>query len=81
MIADMEIDDFPSHIIEKKSKNTWETWNSPRLSLDSLHLDEIEEMNLDSRRIKPKKKATWKNDIQERNLRKQILKYGQKEAT
>ncbi|MBA0629206.1 hypothetical protein Godav_023798, partial [Gossypium davidsonii] len=22
MIADMEIDDFPSHIIKKKSKNT-----------------------------------------------------------
>ncbi|MBA0793122.1 hypothetical protein Gohar_017553 [Gossypium harknessii] len=47
MIADMEIDDFPSHIIEE-IKNTWETWNSPRLSIDSLHLDEIEEMNLDN---------------------------------
>ncbi|MBA0659620.1 hypothetical protein Goklo_011735, partial [Gossypium klotzschianum] len=36
-IADMEIEEFPSHIIEK-IKNTWETWNSPpRLSLDSLH--------------------------------------------
>ncbi|MFQ6651696.1 hypothetical protein Gotur_023916 [Gossypium turneri] len=42
----MEIEEFPSHIIEK-IKNTWETWNSPpRLSSDSLHLDEIEEMNL-----------------------------------
>ncbi|MBA0753110.1 hypothetical protein Gogos_020743 [Gossypium gossypioides] len=47
MIADMEIDDSPSHIIEE-IKNTWETWNSPRLSMDSLHLDEIEEMNLDN---------------------------------
>ncbi|MBA0746601.1 hypothetical protein Gogos_009104, partial [Gossypium gossypioides] len=27
----MEIDDFPSHIIEE-IKNTWENWNSPRLS-------------------------------------------------
>ncbi|MFQ6655409.1 hypothetical protein Gotur_025982 [Gossypium turneri] len=42
----MEIEEFPSHIIEK-IKNTWETWNSPpRLSSDSLHLDEVEEMNL-----------------------------------
>ncbi|MBA0645892.1 hypothetical protein Goklo_013923, partial [Gossypium klotzschianum] len=42
------IDDFPSHIIEE-IKNTWENWNSPRLSIiDSLHLDEIEEMNLDN---------------------------------
>ncbi|MFQ6636563.1 hypothetical protein Gotur_013085 [Gossypium turneri] len=42
----MEIEEFPSHIIEN-IKNAWETWNSPpRLSLDSLHLDEIEEMNL-----------------------------------
>ncbi|MFQ6645358.1 hypothetical protein Gotur_018931 [Gossypium turneri] len=41
----MELEEFPSHIIEK-IKYTWETWNSPpRLSLDSLHLDEIEEMN------------------------------------
>ncbi|MFQ6626204.1 hypothetical protein Gotur_005004 [Gossypium turneri] len=31
MIADMEIDDFPSHVIQE-IKNTWETWNSPRLS-------------------------------------------------
>ncbi|MFQ6635018.1 hypothetical protein Gotur_010613 [Gossypium turneri] len=46
-IAEMEIEDFPSHIIEE-IKNTWETWNSHRLSLDSLHLDEIEEMNLDN---------------------------------
>ncbi|MBA0746340.1 hypothetical protein Gogos_008868 [Gossypium gossypioides] len=47
-IADMEIEEFPSHIIEK-IKNVWETWNSPpRLSLDSLHLDEIEEMNLNN---------------------------------
>ncbi|MBA0796071.1 hypothetical protein Gohar_006870, partial [Gossypium harknessii] len=35
-------------------------------------------MNLDSRRIKPKKEATWENYIQERNLRKQTFKYGQK---
>ncbi|MFQ6639966.1 hypothetical protein Gotur_016369 [Gossypium turneri] len=47
-IADMEIEEFPLHIIEK-IKNTWETWNSPpRLSLDSLYLDEIEEMNLNN---------------------------------
>ncbi|MBA0672080.1 hypothetical protein Goklo_007398, partial [Gossypium klotzschianum] len=33
----MEIEEFPSHIIEK-IKNIWETWNSPpRLSSDSLH--------------------------------------------
>ncbi|MBA0569062.1 hypothetical protein Golob_006520 [Gossypium lobatum] len=44
----MEIDDFPSHIIEK-IKNTWEIWNSlPRLSTDSLHLDDIELMNLNN---------------------------------
>ncbi|MFQ6649566.1 hypothetical protein Gotur_023403 [Gossypium turneri] len=44
----MEIEEFPSHITEK-IKNTWETWNSPpRLSSDSLHLDEIEEMNLNN---------------------------------
>ncbi|MBA0607286.1 hypothetical protein Godav_019616 [Gossypium davidsonii] len=47
-IVDMEIDDFPSHIIEE-IKNTWEIWNSPpRLSTDSLHLDDIELMNLDN---------------------------------
>ncbi|MBA0755793.1 hypothetical protein Gogos_020931 [Gossypium gossypioides] len=46
-IAKIEIEDFPSHIIEE-IKNKWETWNSPRLSLDSLHLDEIEEMNLNN---------------------------------
>ncbi|MBA0709150.1 hypothetical protein Golax_024210, partial [Gossypium laxum] len=46
-IADMEIDDFPSHILEE-IKNKWENWNSPRLSINSLHLDEIEEMNLDN---------------------------------
>ncbi|MFQ6668483.1 hypothetical protein Gotur_034113 [Gossypium turneri] len=44
----MDLEEFPSHIIEK-IKYTWETWNSPpRLSSDSLHLDEIEEMNLDN---------------------------------
>ncbi|MBA0777864.1 hypothetical protein Gotri_005826 [Gossypium trilobum] len=43
----MEIDDFPSHIIEE-IKNAWECWNSPRLSIDSLHLDEMEEINLDN---------------------------------
>ncbi|MBA0761498.1 hypothetical protein Gotri_024137 [Gossypium trilobum] len=46
-IADMEVDGFSSHIIEE-IKNTLENWNSPRLSIDSLHLDEIEEMNLDN---------------------------------
>ncbi|MBA0761719.1 hypothetical protein Gotri_024323 [Gossypium trilobum] len=44
-IVEMEIEDFPSHIIEE-IKNMCETWNSPRLSLYSLHLDKIEEMNL-----------------------------------
>ncbi|MFQ6654940.1 hypothetical protein Gotur_025708 [Gossypium turneri] len=45
----MELEEFPSHIIEK-IKYTWETWNSPpRLSSDSLHLDEIEEMNLNKK--------------------------------
>ncbi|MFQ6641050.1 hypothetical protein Gotur_014555 [Gossypium turneri] len=43
----MEIDDFPSYIIEE-IKNTWENWNSLRLSINSLHLDEIEKMNLDN---------------------------------
>ncbi|MBA0757512.1 hypothetical protein Gotri_020609 [Gossypium trilobum] len=47
MIDDMEIDDFPPHIIEE-IKNTSDNWNSPRLSIDSLHLDELEEMNLDN---------------------------------
>ncbi|KAK5842756.1 hypothetical protein PVK06_005147 [Gossypium arboreum] len=46
-IADMEIDDFPLEIIEE-IKNTWETWNSPRLSPESLHLDEIETWNVDN---------------------------------
>ncbi|MBA0731011.1 hypothetical protein Golax_000042, partial [Gossypium laxum] len=46
-IAEMEIEDFSSHIIEE-IKNTWETWNSPRFSLNLLHLDEIEEMNIDN---------------------------------
>ncbi|MBA0756195.1 hypothetical protein Gogos_000063 [Gossypium gossypioides] len=41
----MEIDGFPSHIIEE-IKNMWENWNSPRLSIDSLQLDEMEKMNL-----------------------------------
>ncbi|MBA0747995.1 hypothetical protein Gogos_004854 [Gossypium gossypioides] len=43
----MEIENFSSHII-KEIKNTWETWNSLRLSLNSLRLDEIEEINLDN---------------------------------
>ncbi|MFQ6647781.1 hypothetical protein Gotur_021340 [Gossypium turneri] len=44
----MEIEEFQSHIIEN-IKNACETWNSPlRLSLDSLHLDEIEEINLNN---------------------------------
>ncbi|MFQ6653866.1 hypothetical protein Gotur_025063, partial [Gossypium turneri] len=47
-IIEMEIEEFPSYITEK-IKNMWETWNSPpRLSSDSLHLDEIEEMNLNN---------------------------------
>ncbi|MBA0630742.1 hypothetical protein Godav_002806 [Gossypium davidsonii] len=47
-IADMAIDYFPSHIMEE-IKNTWEIWNSPpRLLTDSLHLDDIELMNLDN---------------------------------
>ncbi|MBA0638389.1 hypothetical protein Godav_029447, partial [Gossypium davidsonii] len=46
-IADIEIEDFPPHILEK-IKSTWENWNSPRLSFDSLNLNEIEEMNLDN---------------------------------
>ncbi|MBA0875198.1 hypothetical protein Goshw_027783 [Gossypium schwendimanii] len=42
----MEIDGFPSHKIEE-IKNMWEIWNSPpRLSTDSLHLDDIELMTL-----------------------------------
>ncbi|MBA0555901.1 hypothetical protein Golob_026050 [Gossypium lobatum] len=44
----MEINNFPSHIIEE-IKNIWEIWNSPpRLSTDSLHLDDTELMNLDN---------------------------------
>lgn len=43
----MEIEDFPSEIIEEM-KNMWETWNSLRLSPESLHLDEIETWNLDN---------------------------------
>ncbi|MBA0663792.1 hypothetical protein Goklo_003880 [Gossypium klotzschianum] len=44
----MEIDNFPSHIIEE-IKNTWEIWNSPPiLSTDSLHLGDIELMNLNN---------------------------------
>ncbi|KAK5840046.1 hypothetical protein PVK06_008914 [Gossypium arboreum] len=46
-IDDMEIDDFPSQIIEE-IRNMWELWNSPKLSPDSLHLDEIELMNIDN---------------------------------
>ncbi|MBA0744420.1 hypothetical protein Gogos_007046 [Gossypium gossypioides] len=47
-IVEMEIEDFSYHIIEE-IKNTWENWSSPRLSLNSLHLDEIEDqINLDN---------------------------------
>ncbi|KAH1091366.1 hypothetical protein J1N35_018626 [Gossypium stocksii] len=42
-IAEMEIDDYP---LTMEIKDTWESWNSPPVSPDSLHLDEIEEMNL-----------------------------------
>ncbi|MFQ6656292.1 hypothetical protein Gotur_026463, partial [Gossypium turneri] len=31
---------------DEESLSTWDDWNSPRSSFDSLHLDEIEEMNL-----------------------------------
>ncbi|KAK5842798.1 hypothetical protein PVK06_005194 [Gossypium arboreum] len=46
-IVDMEIDDFPSQIIEE-IRITWKLWNAPKLSPDSSHLDEIELMNLDN---------------------------------
>ncbi|MBA0609074.1 hypothetical protein Godav_021197, partial [Gossypium davidsonii] len=47
-MVEMEIEDFPSHILEEIT-STWETLNSsPRLSLNSLHLDDIVEMNLDN---------------------------------
>ncbi|MBA0708110.1 hypothetical protein Golax_020096, partial [Gossypium laxum] len=46
-IADIEIEYFSSHILEK-IRSTWENWNSLRLSFDSLNLDEIEEMNFDN---------------------------------
>ncbi|MBA0636389.1 hypothetical protein Godav_024464, partial [Gossypium davidsonii] len=46
-IVDIEIEYFPSHILEK-IKSTWKNWNSLRLSFDSLNLDEIEEINLDN---------------------------------
>ncbi|KAG8475456.1 hypothetical protein CXB51_032214 [Gossypium anomalum] len=46
-ITNMEIDDFPSQLIEE-IRNTWELWNSLRLSPDSLHLEETELMNLDN---------------------------------
>ncbi|MBA0702311.1 hypothetical protein Goari_005453, partial [Gossypium aridum] len=47
-IADIEIKDYPSHFLEQ-IRSTWKNWHSPpRLSPDSLHLDEIEEMNLNN---------------------------------
>ncbi|MFQ6660732.1 hypothetical protein Gotur_029139 [Gossypium turneri] len=46
-IADMDIEDFPYYILEQ-IKSTWDDWNSPRSSFNSLHLDEIEEMNLNN---------------------------------
>ncbi|MFQ6653862.1 hypothetical protein Gotur_025063 [Gossypium turneri] len=56
-IIEMEIEEFPSYITEK-IKNMWETWNSPpRLSSDSLHLDEIEEMNLNNMQEDANKKS------------------------
>ncbi|MBA0633442.1 hypothetical protein Godav_005355 [Gossypium davidsonii] len=59
----MEIEEFPSHITEK-IKNTWETWNSPpRLSSNSLHLDEIEEMNLNNMQEDADKKSYNMEDI------------------
>ncbi|MFQ6669087.1 hypothetical protein Gotur_034472 [Gossypium turneri] len=62
-IADVEIEDFPSHIIEK-IKNTWETWNSPpRLPSNSLHLDEIEEMNLTNMQEDEDKKSYIRKTI------------------
>ncbi|MFQ6653013.1 hypothetical protein Gotur_024630 [Gossypium turneri] len=46
-IAEMEIEDFPSYILEQIRSN-WDAWNSLRSSFDSLHLDDIEEMNLNN---------------------------------
>ncbi|MBA0610559.1 hypothetical protein Godav_011386, partial [Gossypium davidsonii] len=46
-IADIEIEDSASHLLEQ-IKSTWKAWNSPRISLDSLNLDEFEEMNLNN---------------------------------
>ncbi|MFQ6624161.1 hypothetical protein Gotur_003476 [Gossypium turneri] len=43
----MEIEDFPSYILEQ-IRSKWDAWNSPRSLFDSLHLDEIEEMNLNN---------------------------------
>ncbi|MBA0726535.1 hypothetical protein Golax_002358 [Gossypium laxum] len=62
----MEIEEFPSHITEK-IKNTWETWNSPpRLSLDSLHLDEIEEMNLNNMQEDKRRNPSADNKVLQR---------------
>ncbi|MFQ6657915.1 hypothetical protein Gotur_027402 [Gossypium turneri] len=70
----MAIEEFPFHITEK-IKNTWETWNSPpRLSSDSLHLDEIEEMNLNNM-----DDARWKKPlmlIKHPHEDKQVLQHG-----
>ncbi|MBA0786094.1 hypothetical protein Gotri_027224, partial [Gossypium trilobum] len=45
MIVDTKIEDYPSHLLEQ-IRSMWKAWNSPGISLDSLNLDEIEEMNL-----------------------------------
>ncbi|KAH1031847.1 hypothetical protein J1N35_044021, partial [Gossypium stocksii] len=42
-ITDMEIDDYP---LTMEIKDTWESWNSPAPLPNSLHLDDIEKMNL-----------------------------------
>ncbi|MBA0621732.1 hypothetical protein Godav_007331 [Gossypium davidsonii] len=44
-IVKIEIEDFPYHIIEE-IKNTWENWSSPRLLLNSLHLNEREDQKI-----------------------------------
>ncbi|MBA0770956.1 hypothetical protein Gotri_019494, partial [Gossypium trilobum] len=46
-IVDIEIEDYPSHLLEQ-IRSKWKAWNSPGMSLDSLNLDEIEEMNLNN---------------------------------
>ncbi|MBA0610947.1 hypothetical protein Godav_011678, partial [Gossypium davidsonii] len=44
-IADTEIEDYLSHLLEQ-IRSMSKAWNLPGISLDSLNLGEIEEMNL-----------------------------------